>query len=83
MGEFTGKAGLVTGAGSGIGRAIATGLARRGAAVAVLDIDADGAEATRSTIAEAGGTAVAVTTDIADEDSVRSAIRQTVEAFGG
>ncbi|WP_229480188.1 MULTISPECIES: SDR family NAD(P)-dependent oxidoreductase [Mycolicibacterium] len=83
MGEFTGKAGLVTGAGSGIGRAIATGLARRGAAVAVLDIDADGAEATRSTIAEAGGTAVAVTTDIADEDSVRSAIRQTVETFGG
>lgn len=83
MSEFTGRTGLVTGAGSGIGRAIAIGLARRGASVAVLDVDPDRAEATRATIAGAGGTAVAVKTDIADEDSVRWAIEQTVEAFGG
>ncbi|MEX3646955.1 SDR family NAD(P)-dependent oxidoreductase [Mycolicibacterium porcinum] len=83
MSEFTGKASLVTGAGSGIGRAVAIGLARRGASVAVLDIDADGAEATGATITKAGGTAMAIATDVADEDSMRSAIRQTVEALGG
>src|SRR3954468_2587050 len=56
----------VTGAGSGIGRAIAEGYAREGAAVAVLDIDGDGAANTTNNITGAGGKAVALTLDVTD-----------------
>ncbi|MFJ3187602.1 SDR family NAD(P)-dependent oxidoreductase [Streptomyces halstedii] len=82
MSDFTGKVGLVTGAGSGIGRAIASGLARRGAAVAVLDLDEAAAHETAEEITGAGGRAIAIRVDIADEDSVRSAISRTVAEFG-
>ncbi|AEW99764.1 SDR family NAD(P)-dependent oxidoreductase [Streptantibioticus cattleyicolor] len=77
------KAGLVTGAGSGIGRATALELARGGAAVAVCDIDADTAAETTELIRKDGGDALAVTVDIADEDAVRAAVEATVTAFGG
>ncbi|MET9910992.1 SDR family NAD(P)-dependent oxidoreductase [Streptomyces sp. NPDC006476] len=63
MSDFTGKVGLVTEAGSGIERAIASGLARRGAAVAVLDLD----EAAAHEITGVGGRAIAIRVDIADE----------------
>ncbi|MCZ0971012.1 glucose 1-dehydrogenase [Streptomyces albulus] len=82
MSDFTGKVGLVTGSGSGIGRAITSGLARRGAAVAVLDLDEAAAHETAEAITAAGGRTIAVPVDIADEDSVHSAIRTTVTAFG-
>ncbi|MBV7672484.1 glucose 1-dehydrogenase [Streptomyces halstedii] len=82
MSDFTGKAGLVTGAGSGIGRAIASGLARRGAAVAVLDLDEAAAHETAEEITGVGGRAIAIRVDIADEDSVRSAIGRTVAELG-
>ncbi|AKA01286.1 2-hydroxycyclohexanecarboxyl-CoA dehydrogenase [Streptomyces noursei ZPM] len=82
MSDFTGKVGLVTGSGSGIGRAIASGLARRGAAVAVLDLDEAAAHETAEAITAAGGRTIAVPVDIADEGSVHSAIRTTVTAFG-
>lgn len=78
-----GKAGLVTGAGSGIGRATAVELARRGALVAVLDIDENTAAETAEMISRDGGTALAATIDIADEGSVRAAVERTVAAFGG
>ncbi|MEW2297960.1 SDR family oxidoreductase [Streptomyces sp. NPDC006743] len=77
------RAGLVTGAGSGIGRAAALELARGGAAVAVLDIDADSAAETAGLIRAQGGEALAVTVDIADERSVRDAVQRTVAAYGG
>ncbi|QWF82415.1 SDR family NAD(P)-dependent oxidoreductase [Amycolatopsis sp. CA-230715] len=78
-----GKAGLVTGAGSGIGRAAAIEFARQGAAVAVLDIDETAAAETVEMIEKNGGAAVAVLVDIADERSVRSAVERTVAAYGG
>ncbi len=73
---------LVTGAGSGIGRAIAHRLAAEGACVVVADIDGERA---RTVARELGGpdTAIAVTVDVVDEAQVAEAIRAAVGAFGG
>jgi NAD(P)-dependent dehydrogenase (short-subunit alcohol dehydrogenase family) len=83
MSGVSGKAGLVTGAGSGIGRATALEFARTGAAVAVLDIDAAAAAETTEMIRQASGEALAVTVDIADERSVQAAVEAAVTAYGG
>ncbi|MFH8810940.1 SDR family NAD(P)-dependent oxidoreductase [Streptomyces hygroscopicus] len=83
MNNFSGKIGLVTGAGSGIGRATAIELARQGATVTVTDIDEATAAETTEMIRKDGGEALAVTVDIADEDSVRAAVERTVTAYGG
>ena len=73
---------LVTGGGSGIGRAIALRLAAEGACVVVADRNAEGAA---TVAAEIGGAdiAVPVNVDVTDTDAVREAIRQSVLAFGG
>ena len=73
---------LVTGAGSGIGRAIALRLAAEGACVVVADRDADSAAAVA---AEIGGPdfAVACTADVTDEDQVAAAVAAAALAFGG
>jgi NAD(P)-dependent dehydrogenase (short-subunit alcohol dehydrogenase family) len=76
------KAGLVTGAGSGIGRAAARQFAQAGAAVAVLDIDELAAAETTELIRKDGGEALTVTVDIADEHSVQAAVERTVTAYG-
>ncbi len=73
---------LVTGAGSGIGRAVARRLAAEGACVVVADIDPDTAQAVAE---ELGGpdTAVAVRVDVSDEGAVAAALAEGVLAFGG
>jgi NAD(P)-dependent dehydrogenase (short-subunit alcohol dehydrogenase family) len=68
--EFDGACALVTGAGSGIGRASALAFGRRGATVVACDLDLGAAEATCSLIADDGGSAHARQADVADEESV-------------
>lgn len=77
------KVGLVTGAGSGIGRATALRLAREGAAVVVYDIDEEGGRETVGQIEAAGGRAAFVRADVADEADVRVMIAYAEETFGG
>lgn len=81
--KFEGKIALVSGAGSGIGRATALGLARRGARVAVADIDADKAAATVAEISGAGGTAVAIIADAGTAAGIEAMIGGTAARFGG
>ena len=73
---------LVTGAGSGIGRAIAEKLARNGESVVVNDLRREAAEETASAIESAGGTAVAVPGDVSDPDSVGRVLEAARKAYG-
>lgn len=82
MTQLEGKVALVTGAGTGIGRASALALARAGAALCVSDIDSAGAEETARQIIDAGGTAISMTCDVTKADDVSAMVAATVDAFG-
>ena len=73
---------FVTGGGSGIGRATAQRAAREGAAVAVVDRNGEGAAETAALVDAAGGRALALTVDVADDDAIGAAVAETVGTLG-
>jgi NAD(P)-dependent dehydrogenase (short-subunit alcohol dehydrogenase family) len=81
-GILEGKAALVTGGASGIGRATAVAMAREGARVAVADKTQESASATVALINAAGGQAVAIGGDVTKETDVAAMVARTVAAFG-
>ena len=82
MTEISGKTAVVTGGGTGIGRAVAQALAHDGAAVVVADIMHDNAKACVAQITEAGGKAIAVHCDVCERDSIRAMKEEANRAFG-
>jgi NAD(P)-dependent dehydrogenase (short-subunit alcohol dehydrogenase family) len=82
QGRLAGRVGLLTGMASGIGRAGAEALAREGAAVVAMDIDAGEGRNAVASIAEAGGRAIFHHGDAATSADVRAAIATAVETFG-
>src|SRR5215213_11835138 len=81
-GSLEGKAALVTGASSGLGRATAIALARSGADVALVARSAEELESVGEEASKTGGRTLALPVDLAREDEAARAVGQTVEAFG-
>src|SRR5918994_527781 len=81
--RLNGKIGIVTAAGSGMGRAGALRFAREGAQVAVVDIDAAGVQRVVSEITAAGGTAIGLTADLTKDEEARRIVWDTVNRFKG
>ena len=73
---------IVTGAGQGIGRTLALGLAREGAKVVVADINEENAASVKSEVEASGGTALAASTDVSNEDSVQTMVDESLREFG-
>lgn len=82
MQRLLGKTALVTGAGSGIGKATALLLAREGANVAVLSRTAEEIDAVAAEIEKAGGKAISIPADVSDDGDMKSVVAKVVERFG-
>jgi NAD(P)-dependent dehydrogenase (short-subunit alcohol dehydrogenase family) len=80
--ELTGKAVLVTGAASGIGRASAVAFGRAGASVALVDIDQEALAATLALVRSEGADAEAIDADVTDLGAMARAVEETVERYG-
>ncbi len=82
MGRLEGKVALITGAGSGFGRATAILFVKEGAKVVVVDYVAEGGEETVRMIKEAGGEAIFVNADVSKTEDVKRMIKATVDNYG-
>src|SRR5262249_7508968 len=82
MGRVDGKIAIVTGAGSGIGRAGATALAREGARIVATDVNLSAAEETASAIRRDGSKAIALAHDVGEEAQWAAVMDATRKAFG-
>jgi NAD(P)-dependent dehydrogenase (short-subunit alcohol dehydrogenase family) len=80
--QLTGQIAIVTGAASGLGKALALGLAQYGASVLAWDLDTAGASTTAKEIADQGGSATARQCDVADAAAVRAAVDAEIEEHG-
>lgn len=80
--DLSGQAAIVTGAGAGIGKAIAETFARAGASVMVSDRTAEGAAKVADGIRAAGGKAASIGCDVTDEAALEATVNATVSAFG-
>jgi NAD(P)-dependent dehydrogenase (short-subunit alcohol dehydrogenase family) len=80
--KLEGRVSIITGSASGIGRASAREFAKEGAHVIVADINYAGAGETAKQIESAGGSALAIKTDVADPQSVEALIAETLRSFG-
>lgn len=78
-----GKAALVTGSASGLGKACAKKLAENGASVVIADVNFEGACAVAEEIKAAGGQAIAVNMDVTSEESVEAGVKACIDEFGG
>ena len=83
METMTGRVAVVTGAASGIGKALAIAFAAEGAKVVLADVEEEALEAARLDVAALGVPALAVKTDVTDSDSVAALCANTLETFGG
>ena len=82
MNSLDGKVALITGAASGLGKAIAELYAKHGASVAIADVNQQAADAVAAQINAAGGKAIGVAMDVTSEDAVNAGTDQVVAAFG-
>jgi len=82
MPRLQGKVALITGSGTGIGRATAQKMAAEGARVVIAELNTAAGEQTAQVIAQAGGDCIAIPTDVTEPDSIQAAIAKAVQHYG-